>query len=516
MRRSAVSLILLAALLAFARPGAADEAAERPDIPPPITTEHVLGLPDGELAYGATAGYLPMGPDTDAPDAEIFYVAYVMRGAEPADRPISFVFNGGPGAASVYLHLGGLGPRRLATTEDGLPAPPPARLENNPHSWLGFTDLVFVDPVGTGYSRSREAGEDDRPRSSNANPYWGVDNDLDSLAAFIRLYLTRNNRWESPKVVVGESDGGFRAARLANSLQSDHLIPLNGVVLVSPALEFSLQHRNRFTVLPWIVTFPAMAASAEAQGRGGLGDPESVDLGPEALAEAETFARGDMLTGLARGADLPDAERDALYAEMARFLGLPEDAIADARGRIGPGGFSKMLLEDQGRLVGRYDGSVSGVDPFPGRPGYSGGDPSFDFLLAGFADAIVPYLRVELGFETDRPYESLNWSVNRAWDWSNGRDSPFETIGSAEALAFGMAINPDLQVVITHGLFDLITPYFASHYLVDTMGLTPELRGNLQLLDYYGGHMFYTHEDSLAQFTADLRAVYEGMLSAAE
>ena len=508
-----IALLSLGAALSVGRPASAEDATTAAAVLPPVTTEHVLALADGELAYGATAGFLPIGQADGAPDADMFYVAYVMRGAEAAERPISFVFNGGPGAASVYLHLGALGPRRLVTTAEGLPAPPPARLENNPYSWLAFTDLVFVDPIGTGYSRPRDQGSGNRRGGNDGgSPYWDVDADLDSLAAFIRLYLTRNDRWDSPKVIVGESYGGFRAGRLADSLQSDHLIPLNGVVLVSPAIEFALQHRTRFTLLPWVVTFPAMAASAETHGRGGLGTPDGIDTDPASLAAAEDFARGPMLTGLALGDALPDADRAALYAEMARFLGLSEDVIADNRGRISPSDFAKMLLLDEGRLVGRYDGSVSGVDPFPERSGYAGGDPSFDFMLTAVSEAIVPYLRDPLGFETDRRYESLNWRVNRAWDWTEARDSPFETIGAGEALAFGMAINPDLQVVITHGLFDLITPYFASHYLVDTMGLDPDLRANVSLFDYYGGHMFYTHEDSLAQFTTDLRPIYEAMV----
>lgn len=509
MARAAFVPLMLAALLLPARPGIAEDAGSRPDLPETVTTEHVLTLPDGELAYGATAGFLPVGPESDAPDADIFYVAYVVRGADAAERPISFVLNGGPGAASVYLHLGALGPRRLVMGEDGLPAPPPARLQNNPHSWLAFTDLVFIDPVGTGYSRSRR---NSGGSGNGGSGYWGVEKDLESLAAFIRLYLTRHDRWASPKVIVGESYGGFRVARLADSLQSEHLIPLNGAIMVSPALEFALQHRARFTLLPWIVTFPAMAVSAETHGRGGLGAPDSVDVGPEALAEAEAFARGAMLRGLALGESLPEAERAALYADMAGFLGLSEREIADNRGRISPGEFSKLLLADEGRLVGRYDGSVSGLDPYPDRPGFAGGDPSFDFLLTAFADAIVPYLRESVGFETDRAYESLNRQVNRNWDWSDGeRGSPFETLGSVDALYYGMAINPNLQVVIAHGLFDLITPYFASHYLVDTMGLSPALQDNLHLFDYYGGHMFYTHDESLAAFADDLRSVYEGM-----
>ncbi|NBC32704.1 MAG: peptidase S10 [Alphaproteobacteria bacterium] len=508
MARASVAVVVLWALLLAAPAGFAEDEAAPSDLPETVTTEHVLTLADGELAYGATAGFLPVGPESDAPDADIFYVSYVVRGAEAAERPISFVFNGGPGAASVYLHLGALGPRRLVMGEDGLPAPPPARLENNPHSWLAFTDLVFIDPVGTGYSRSRR----NSGGGNGGNAYWGVEKDLESLAAFIRLYLTRHDRWDSPKVIVGESYGGFRVARLADSLQSAHLIPLNGAIMVSPALEFALQHRARFTLLPWIVTFPAMAASAETHGRGGLGAPDSVDVGPEALAQAEEFARGAMLRGLALGDALAEAERQALYADMAGFLGLSPADIADNRGRISPGDFSKLLLEDEGRLVGRYDGSVSGFDPYPGRPGFAGGDPSFDFLLTAFADAIVPYLGESLGFETDRAYESLSRQVNRNWEWSDGeRDSPFETLGSIDALYYGMVINPTLQVVIAHGLFDLITPYFASHYLVDTMGLPPALQENLQLFDYYGGHMFYSHDDSLAAFTEDLRAVYQGM-----
>jgi carboxypeptidase C (cathepsin A) len=489
--------------------------AARPagDLPPLVETTHSLALAGGPLAYRASAGVLPVRPAPDRPEAQVFYVAYTLADAPVAARPLTFLVNGGPGAASAFLHLGGIGPRRLAVNADGtLPAPPVA-LADNPFTWLAFTDLVFVDPVGTGYSRVPEIrgeNEDERSERGDQSDFWGVTRDLDSLGEFIRLYLTRAGRWQSPKVIAGESYGGFRVAALAKALPEDFAIVPNGAILISPLLEYAMLAGNRFNLLPWVLTLPSLAATAARHGRGGL--PEGAGDLAAALAPVERFALTGMLTGLARADQLPDSARREFYGALARFTGLPEDFVAQRRGRLPIGDFAKELLRAERRLVGRYDGTISGPDPNPERAGYGDGDPSFAFLTAAYAPAIVAYLRDELEYLTDARYRLLNRATHREWDFSSvleGRRQGFA--GVSEGLRFGLILNPDLRVLIAHSYHDLVTPYFGSRYLVDQMDLPAAVQDRVRLRNFVGGHMFYLHAASLealhasaAEFFADL------------
>jgi len=522
VRRLGAALLALALLLP-GTPWAAEPEAGAPepaaavaaasDLPPLVETTHNLALASGTLAYGARAGVLPVRPAPDRPEAQIFYVAYTLADAPVADRPLTFLVNGGPGAASAFLHLGGIGPRRLAVDADGTLPAPPVGLADNPFTWLAFTDLVFVDPVGTGYSRvpevAAEAGDAERDPGDQRD-FWGVTRDLDSLGEFIRLYLTRTGRWLSPKVIAGESYGGFRVAALAKTLPEEFSIAPNGAILISPLMEYAMLAGNCFNLLPWVVTLPSLAATAAHHGRGALAGAAG-DLAA-ALAPVERFALTEMPTGLAQADRLPEGARQRFHAAVAAFTGLSEDFVARRRGRVPIGDFAKELLRDQERLVGRYDGTISGPDPNPERSGYGGGDPSFALLTTAYAPAIAAYLRDELQYLTDAPYQLLNRDTQRHWDFSSvleGRRQGFA--GVSDELRFGLILNPSLRVLIAHGYHDLVTPYFASRYLVDQMDLPAAAQGHVSLRNFTGGHMFYLHAASLealhataAEFFADL------------
>lgn len=482
------------------------------DLPAPVETQHTVATENRQLAYSATAGLLPIGDDPSRPEATMFYIAYTVAGQKADERPITFLFNGGPGASSAFLHLGGIGPRKLRLNADGTPPPPPVRLEDNALTWLAFTDLVFVDPVGTGYSQvsppQNVKNDESKGQTGDAlGKFWGVQQDLASLGAFIRLYLTRSDRWMSPKVLVGESYGGLRAAALSQRLPTDFDMSLNGVILISPALEYAiLQGGSDYNLLPWIVTLPSFAATASHHGRNTLADRRS-DL-PAALAPVETFAVSAMLTGLAQADILPAAERDAFYTALAHFTGLPRALVTRRRGRISITIFAKELLRDQGLLVGRYDGTMTGPDPYPEEMGFAGGDPSFEFLTALYAPALLAYLRDDLQYRRDTVYRVLNPETHHKWDFTSALPGKQGFVGVSSSLKLGLTVNPALQVLITHGYHDLVTPFFASRYLVNQMGLPSDIRARIRLKTYLGGHMFYLRQSSLRAFYADVLDFY--------
>ncbi len=481
-----------------------------------VTVLRSLRLEGGELRYRVTAGYLPIGEDPERPEARMFFVAYDRLGAtEPGQRPITFLFNGGPGAASVYLHLGAAGPRRLAVPEAGDLPQPPATLEDNPATWLRFTDLVFIDPVGTGYSRTVEApskGSDEAARKDEkgeAEKFFEVEGDLDALGRFIRLYLTHFDRWASPRVIAGESYGGFRAAVLPRRLLEKFDIALNGAVLVSPALEFALlRGGERYNLLPWITLAPSFAATA---GFHGLGKLAGIGADPERrIGEVESFVLDRLLPGLARLGRMQESKRQRLFASYADYIGLPVDTVARKRGRIPRTSFAKRLLAGEGRIIGLYDGRLSGVDPVPDSPLYRG-DPSFERVAAPFATAFLRYLREEIGFRTDRRYRVLNRELAHRWNFEKALEGGQGFIGGTDDLAFALTTNPAFRVVVAHGYHDLVTPYFASRYLLEQMPFDAGARARLRFLTLPGGHMFYLRAASRERFAAALAEFYAGL-----
>jgi carboxypeptidase C (cathepsin A) len=470
----------------------------------------------GPIDYTASAGWIVLRKK-DKPAAEMFSVSYVADQADER-RPVTFVFNGGPGASSAYLHVGAVGPRRVAFPPDGsLPAMPP-RLVENESSWLAFSDLVFVDPVGTGFSRVIE--QDDKPGEkggggkgnddSAVDPkeYFGQKRDLESLCELMGRWLSSNGRWGSPVFIAGESYGGYRVGRLVRMLQETAGIGLNGAILISPALEISTLNPSDYDVLGWIDTLPTMALAAAHHGRSRAFDRETPM--PDVLRDAEEFASGELASFLVRGATTDAAERDRTLARLADLVGLPQELVARAEGRIGIDTFARELLRDERKVLGLYDATLTTVDPFPDREAFAGPDPTLAGVSPAFTTAVNEVLRSEIGVETDREYTLLSYEVNTAWKDDAERHAFLPLVGATDDFRYGMALNPRMKALLTHGRYDLVTPYYASDRLRNLMRLDPQMAERLTVRHFGGGHMFYAWEESrrafgkaIADFVAD-------------
>jgi carboxypeptidase C (cathepsin A) len=528
MNRSILILLLLVLAVIPLSPaafGAPDKeappaaTADEPDVLDAAysaVTRHALKVGKKRLEYTATAASITVMDREENPAGRIFYIAYRLDEKAESNRPVTFVFNGGPGAASAYLHMGALGPRRVVFNDDGSVPAMPVEIADNPHTWLAFTDLVFVDPVGTGYSRAvgpEDAGNGNgagaasgAPMSSGASPSqaqaWGVEEDADSLARFIRAYLTREERWRSPVYLAGESYGGFRVARLSRLLQSDFGIATSGLVLISPALDFSMIWGDAFSLWTGTAQLPSYAAVAAFHGKGGP-DGFSEQALRESLADVETFALTDYLSGLAGG------EFTAPWLEKtSRLTGLDADTLSRFSGRVPLSRFVKALLSDQRLVVSLYDGSIAMVDPDPASQMlYSA--PYLDRINAPFTAALNSYVRSELDFKTDLPYLLLNIDVNRAWNWQSGINGRQGFVEAVVDLKDAMSINPHMRTLVVHGAYDLVTPYFSSELAIRQMGLHPDIRDHIRLEVYPGGHMPYLRLDSLEAMSGDAAAFYQ-------
>jgi carboxypeptidase C (cathepsin A) len=469
------------------------------------------------IDYTASAGWTVLRKK-EKPAAEIFSVSYVAE--RDGDRPVTFVFNGGPGASSAYLHMGAVGPLRVAFPADGtLPQLPP-RLIANEDSWLAFTDLVFVDPVGTGFSRIIEDdGKDgeDRNKPSDgedgAREYFGYKRDLESLCEFMSRWLSGRGRWGSAVFIAGESYGGYRVGRLVRMLQETTGIGLSGAVLISPALEFSSLSPNDYDVLGWVDVLPTMAITAVHHGRS-----RAFAAGTtfeDVLEEAERFATGDYVALLTRGASMPADERERILGRLADLIGLPADLVARAEGRITVGTFTRELLRDQRMVLGLYDATITTTDPFPDREVFAGPDPTLTGIGPAYTTAINRQLRSEIGVQTDREYVVLSYEVNEAW--RNDAPQHFFTppVGATDDFRYGMALNPHVKAFITHGRYDLVTPYYASDRLRNLMRLDPTMASRLTVRHFGGGHMFYAWEESRREFTAAIAAFVAEAVTAA-
>ncbi|MGE5540333.1 MAG: S10 family peptidase [Gemmatimonas sp.] len=470
---------------------AASEQRPRPRdalLPAESVTKHTITIAGRALNYTARAGALTLtGEDGDA-TAEVFYVAYALADA-PATRPLTIAFNGGPGASSAYLHLGALGPRAI-DLGDGRSPPggQEPKVVDNPDTWLPFTDLLFIDPVGTGYSHAMRDVKD-VPKE-----FWGVRQDIDSLAQIIRRALVRLDRVGAPLYLVGESYGGFRGARLVERLPANEGIPVQGAILVSPVLEFALRSSDDLDPLPWALRLPSYAAAnLEAHGR----------LAPEALADAERFALGDYVAHLIAPRDAQGTAE--INARVATLTGLSQAIVARWNARVPSGVFAKEFRHDEGRVASAYDASVLGEDAYPSSATPRGGDPIFAGVIAPLTTAFLDYVRGELQYRTDRRYRLLNDEVARRWDW--GRSSASSSAGAVDELRQGLALNPRLKIAIEHGMTDIVTPYMASRYVIDH--LPPALtKDRVSLHLYPGGHMMYFRPDSRAAFRRNAAAMY--------
>jgi carboxypeptidase C (cathepsin A) len=452
-------------------------------------TTNTVSIHGTEVKYRATAGTMVIKDEESKPLVSFFFIAYTsLDHTNLSERPLTFSFNGGPGSSSIWLHMGLLGPRRVYLKEEGALPPPPFRLVNNDESLLDQSDLVFIDPVSTGFTRTLP-GEDPAK-------YHGVDQDLRSVGDFIRLYTTRYNRWLSPKFLIGESYGTTRASGLAGYLEDRYGLYLNGIALISAVLDFGTISFNPGNDLPYIFYLPTETATAWYHKK--LATDLQADQN-KALSEAEDYALGPYTLALMKGANLPASERAAVVKELARLTGLSEDYIDRANLRVRAGQFFKELLRNERLTVGRYDSRITGED-YNSIGESAEYDPSYTTALGPFAATFNDYVRRELKFESDLPYEVLTSKV-QPWDYSQARNRYLDI---AENLREAMTHNPYLKVFVANGHYDLATPYLATRYTFDHMGLPPDLRGNVSMGYYEAGHMMYLNTPSRVSLKEDL------------
>ncbi len=460
-------------------------AAESHRLPPDSTTRQTIELPGRTLSFSATAGSIQLFDDKGEAQADIVYTAYQLDGADRASRPVTFVFNGGPGAASAWLQFGNNGPWRLPINADKVtPSTAPA-LEPNAETWLDFTDLVYIDPVGTGYSRFVATGEDARRR------FFSVDGDVSSIAVTIRRWLEKYDRLMSPKFVAGESYGGIRGPKVVRSLQTEQGVGVRGLILLSPVFDF--REYSGSSMLQYVASLPSYAAVArEAQGPVTRAD----------LAEVERYAQGDFLLDLMKGeADTEATNR--LADKVASLTGIDQAVSRRLAGRFDIAEFRRALDRGDGKVTGRYDASVKGDDPFPESSSFHFGDQSGDALYAPLTSAAVDFTTRKLNWRPDGAFELINGSVERAWDFGRGL-KPAESITELRQI---LALDPKLKVLVGHGLFDLATPYFGSKIQLDQLPPGFASPDRVKLVVYPGGHMFYARDASRQAFRSEVQAL---------
>lgn len=442
--------------------------------------------------YRVEAGFLEIGSDPEQPEAEIFYTAYTLDDADHDERPVTFAWNGGPGASSAYLHVLALGPRVVEMPGDGSLPAVPARLVENPETWLHFTDLVFIDPVGTGYSRALPKGEEE----ADPKKFYDADRDLQVLGEVIRLWLTKNARWASPKGIAGESYGGRRVAALSLMLVEDFSISLNWAIMISPALNDDIEDLDaQYGVLGPAVSLPSYAAVTAYHDD----IPTETDM---LLAEVEAFALGEYVSGLAGLWRADDAEARALYARVAELTGLPVEDVSRLRGRVPLGEFITGPVEDDNLVVNPYDGTQLSVPPLPRDEARYAIESALLTVNTILSAPFLDYARTTLDLDIDRPYEFLNSDVNRAFDRDTRRGGP-------DDVAQALALNPDLKILVAHGIHDLVTPYFATRYVLGQTVQAGDGADRMSFHNFEGGHMFYLTGPSRTGFFEAARRLYE-------
>jgi carboxypeptidase C (cathepsin A) len=458
-----------------------------------VTTNHSITIKRRKLAYTATTGRIVLRKEiiTDGKfdghkaKAELFLTAYTVDDADPLQRPVTFAFNGGPGSASVWLHLGVLGPRRVVSGDAGDLEAPPYGLTDNVETLLAHTDLVFIDPVSTGYSRAA-AGE-------KPGDYHGFTADIESVSEVIRLWTSRNGRWMSPKFLAGESYGTTRAGGVAEHLQSRHGMFLNGLMLISSVLDFSTIRFTEGNDLPYALFLPTYAAIANYHGKHG---DRPLD---EVLREAEEFAARDYPWALAQGNRLTAEQRAETVAKIASLTGLTEDYVDRVDLRIEHVRFFTELLRDRKQVVGRLDGRFAGWQPDYGREHMD--DDVSSAVTGAYAAAFNHYVHAELGYTNDLPYSVLSYDVNRDWSFKEFEGSH---VTVADKVASAMRTNRHLKVHVAFGHYDGATAYFAAEHVLAHLKIPDELRGNISTAYYPAGHMMYVHEPSRIQQAKDL------------
>lgn len=479
---------MTAALAADADAANADKgdkpAAELAPLPADAQTSQSTQLDGRTLRYTVKVGTLPVKDKQGKVVADVVYTAYTMDGK---DRPVTFALNGGPGAASVYLNLGAIGPKVVAFGSEGDSASAPAQLHDNPGTWLDFTDLVFIDPVGTGFSRSRVPDEQAKKQ------FYNPQADIEYLSRTIYDWLLKNQRLQSRKYLVGESYGGFRGPRITHYLQTKLGVAMNGVVLVSPYLNPTLDDNGDVSPLPWMLTLPSIAAARlEREGK----------LTPEAMRQVIDYTRGDYVTALLRGRSDP-AGTTRMIQQVTAMTGLDPAFVRRAGGRLETQAYLREVFRDKGELGSRYDSNVTAFDPFPNAPEQRANDPLLDSIIAPTTTAMVDFVTRVVGWKIDARYQALNYDVNRLWDWDDELRK-----GSVTELRQSVAIDPKLRVLIVHGWNDLSCPFMGSVLTVDQMPVMGNDPTRVQVKNYPGGHMFYNRADSQRVLRQDVLAMY--------
>ncbi len=464
----------------------------------PIVTHHEMRVGGKLLKYTATTGTLPLKNETGEVEANIFFVAYVVdRTAGPETRPLTFSFNGGPGSASVWLHMGAIGPRRVKMREDGAMPAPPYELVDNEQTWLDQTDVVFIDPVGTGYSRAT--------KPELGKKFWGLEGDLDSVGEFIRLYLSRYERWSSPLFLVGESYGTTRAAGLSGRLVERSGIAFNGIMLVSSILNFQTARFAKGNDTPYPLFLPTYTATAWYHKKLPP-DLQQKDLAA-VLAEVEQFAGTEYPVMLEKGDRLTAAERQATIDKVARYTGLDRRYVDNADMRIEIEHFVKELLRGQKRTVGRLDTRFQGIDETASNdtPDY---DPSLAAIRPPYTATFNDYVRRTLGYKSDLHYWILGGGIGK-WEWGSAGEGYPDV---SESLRSAFSKNPDMKLFVASGHFDLATPYFATEYTLSHLGLDPSQRARITTAQYEAGHMMYIDAGELAKLKRDVARFIDAAL----
>ena len=460
----------------------------------PIVTRHKLDLPGSKLAYSATVGKMPLKDEAGKITAQLFYTAYTLEtDGDKAERPLIFVFNGGPGSASIWLHIGALGPKRVDMGDEGFMPAPPFRLIDNRHTWLDLGDLVFIDPVGTGYSRATDPDDNQK--------YWGLEADLEAVGEFIRLYLSRNRRWTSPLYLAGESYGTTRAAGLAGHL-IDRGIAFNGIVLLSTVMNFQTLRFTKANDLPYALYLPSFCAAAHYHGKLDA-DLQGRDL-RGLLREVADWSESVYNIALAKGDRLSEDETKEIARTLSRYTGLSQRFVIGADLRVNIMSFCKELLRDEKRAVGRLDSRFVGIMASAEGKSFDF-DPSMHAIVPPYTAVYNQYVREQLGYQSDLNYEILSFEVNRNWQYEGGQFPD-----TSEGLRAAFAKNPYMRVLVGQGWYDLATPFQAAYYSLSHMGLDASLRDNISIAEYEAGHMMYLHEPSLAKLKADAAAFIGG------
>ena len=468
-------------------PKPADTSQQKEE--PPTVMKHSVRVGGRTLNYTTTTGFMPIKNDrTGDVEARIFYMAYTLDAPDGgAKRPLMFSFNGGPGSASVWLHLGALGPRRVKMLDDGQMPPPPYEMEDNQQTWLTDTDMVFIDPVGTGYSRAT--------KPEFASKFFGVTGDIASVGEFVRMYLGRNERWSSPLFLVGESYGTTRASGLSDWL-FDHGVGLNGILLVSTVMNFQTIRFADNNDVPLVLILPSYATTAWYHKR--LSPTMQAKTVVQVAQEARQFASGEYMPAMMRIDSLSDQERTALADKYASYTGLSRQFVENNNFRVDLGKFMKELLRDRRRTTGRLDSRFTGIDRDAGGDS-ANEDPSMNAIRPPYTAAFNDYVRRDLGYKSDTEYFILGGGITSPWNFGNGNGYADTSIPLKDA----MAKNPYMKILVAQGYYDMATPFYAAEYTVSAMNLDPQLRRNVRFTYYEAGHMMYIERNSLKKLKED-------------